>query len=109
MAIGGFDNEGGNLTLAQFKQYVSRGEIHYYIASTNSGGGGGGQAPTNSGARPGGVPSRTATARRTPGATGAAGGQGGSSSSAITSWVKAHHKTVTVGGQTLYDLTQARA
>jgi hypothetical protein len=107
MAIGGFDNEGGNLTLAQFKQYVSRGEIHYYIASTN--GGGGGQAPTNSGVRPGAVPSGSVTARQTPGATGATGGQGGSSSSAITSWVKPHYKTVTAGGQTLYDVTQARA
>src|ERR1035441_2287074 len=42
MAIGGFDNEGGNLTLAQFKQYVAHGEIHYYI--TTGDGGGGGQA-----------------------------------------------------------------
>jgi 4-amino-4-deoxy-L-arabinose transferase-like glycosyltransferase len=35
------------------------------------------------------------------------GGPGGGtgSSSAITSWVKAHYKAVTIGGQTLYDLT----
>jgi 4-amino-4-deoxy-L-arabinose transferase-like glycosyltransferase len=72
MAIGGFDNEGGNITLAQFKQYVQRGEIHYYIGS----GGGGG--------RPSG---------------------GGASSSQITTWVKAHYKSVTIGGETVYDLT----
>ncbi len=42
----------------------------------------------------------------------ASGGAGGGraaragSSSAITSWVKAHYKAVTIGGQTLYDLTQ---
>jgi 4-amino-4-deoxy-L-arabinose transferase-like glycosyltransferase len=38
MAIGGFSNEGGNLTLAAFEQYVAAGDLHYYIAS---GGGGG--------------------------------------------------------------------
>src|SRR5450755_2782877 len=37
MAIGGFDGQGGNLTLAQFKQYVARGQIHYYIASGTGG------------------------------------------------------------------------
>ena len=76
MAIGGFDNEGGNLTLAQFQQYVQRGEIHYYIGSGGGGGGGGG--------RPGG---------------------GGGSTSQITTWVKAHYKSVTIGGETVYDLT----
>lgn len=79
MAIGGFDNEGGNLTLAQFKQYVARGEIHYYLASSSGGGGGPG------------------------------GGTGAPSSSAITSWVKAYFRSVKVGEQTVYDLTQARA
>jgi hypothetical protein len=78
MAIGGFNNEGGHLTLARFKQYVAGGEIHYYIASGNAGRG------------PGGGPG---------------GGMGGSSTSSITSWVQAHFKSVTVGGQTLYDLT----
>jgi 4-amino-4-deoxy-L-arabinose transferase-like glycosyltransferase len=75
MAIGGFDNEGGNLTLAQFKRYVTRSAIHYYIAS--SGGAGGARA-----------------------------GGGSSSSSDVTTWVKAHYKAVTIGGETLYDLTQ---
>ena len=31
---------------------------------------------------------------------------GGSGSSAIASWVAAHFKTQTVGGHTVYDLTQ---
>jgi 4-amino-4-deoxy-L-arabinose transferase-like glycosyltransferase len=132
MAIGGFNNQGGNLILAQFKQYVARGEIHYYVASTMGGGGGGGggfgggggagrgggQPPTGSGARRGALPSRSGTTQQLPGGTGALaghagaggfGGQGGSSSSAITSWVKAHYKSVTIGGQTVYDLTQPRA
>ncbi len=38
MAIGGFNGEGGHLSLAQFKRYVAAGEIHYYIASTGAGG-----------------------------------------------------------------------
>ena len=71
MAIGGFNNQGGNLSLAAFERYVAEGDIHYYVAS---GGGGGG-----------------------PG--------GGGSSSRIASWVAAHYKAETIGGETVYDLT----
>jgi 4-amino-4-deoxy-L-arabinose transferase-like glycosyltransferase len=80
MAIGGFSGQGGELTLAQFQSYVKAGDIHYYMASGASVGG-------------------------RPGARGGPGGSAGSSS-AITTWVKAHYKAVTIGGQTLYDLTQ---
>ncbi len=86
MAIGGFNNQGGNLTLAQFKAYVEKGEIHYYIASGSGGGGPGGGGP---------------------GGGGTGGGSGASSSSAIASWVKANFESVTIGGQTVYDLTQS--
>jgi 4-amino-4-deoxy-L-arabinose transferase-like glycosyltransferase len=82
MAIGGFNNQGGNLTLAQFEVYVEKGEIHYYIASGSGGGAG-------------------------PGGGGPGGGSGASSSSAISSWVKANFKAVKVGNQTVYDFTQA--
>jgi 4-amino-4-deoxy-L-arabinose transferase-like glycosyltransferase len=34
------------------------------------------------------------------------GPAGGSSTSAITSWVKAHYRAETIGGQTVYDLSQ---
>jgi 4-amino-4-deoxy-L-arabinose transferase-like glycosyltransferase len=74
MGIGGFNNEGGRLTLAAFKAYVAKGEIHYYIASAGGAGGGPG------------------------------GGAGGSSTSAITSWVQAHYTAETIGGQTVYNL-----
>jgi hypothetical protein len=75
MAIGGFNNQGGNLSLTQFESYVDHDDIHYYIASGVG--------------APGGV------------------GPGGasSSSSAISSWVKAHFKAATVGGETVYDLS----
>jgi 4-amino-4-deoxy-L-arabinose transferase-like glycosyltransferase len=79
MAIGGFSGQGGNLSLAQFEAYVKAGDIHYYIASGGGGGFGGG----------------------------AGGPGGGSSTSAITSWVKAHYRAEKIGGQTVYDLTQA--
>jgi 4-amino-4-deoxy-L-arabinose transferase-like glycosyltransferase len=134
MAIGGFSGEGGHLTLAQFKRYVAAGEIHYYIASTGSGAGGlgaggsrpgasstTGAAPSTaggppSGGAPGGGSSSGATGARPGGAgfpTGAGGlgaaggaaGPGGYSASSITSWVKAHYKSVTIGGQTVYDLS----
>ena len=45
MAIGGFDGNGGELSLAQFIRYVRAGEIHYYIA----GGGGAGPGGSTSG------------------------------------------------------------
>jgi 4-amino-4-deoxy-L-arabinose transferase-like glycosyltransferase len=40
MAIGGFNGEGGNISLATFEAYVDRGDIHYFIASGTGGGGG---------------------------------------------------------------------
>ena len=119
MAIGGFDNQGGNLTLAQFKAYVAKHEIHYYIAGTTGGGGGqggptgaarptGGGRPPGTGSFPvGGRPGGSGFGGHAgAGGTGGPGGIGGSSTSAITTWVKAHYKAVTIGGQTVYDLSQ---
>jgi 4-amino-4-deoxy-L-arabinose transferase-like glycosyltransferase len=82
MGIGGFNNEGGNLSLATFERYVAKGEIHYYIASQGAGGGAAGG--------PGGGPG------------------GGGTSSSIASWVKANFKTVKLGNTTVYDLTQRK-
>ena len=49
MAIGGFSNQGGNLSLAAFKAYVAQGDIHYYIGGSSGGGGGiGGGGNSNS-------------------------------------------------------------
>ncbi len=50
MAIGGFNNNGGLLSLAQFIGYVHAGDIHYYVASGGAGGGpGGGQGSSTTG------------------------------------------------------------
>jgi 4-amino-4-deoxy-L-arabinose transferase-like glycosyltransferase len=75
MAIGGFNGSDPSPTLAQFKQYVADGQIHYFIASGNGGG-------------PGGEMSA-----------------GGSTSSSISSWVKASFTAKTVDGVTVYDLS----
>jgi 4-amino-4-deoxy-L-arabinose transferase-like glycosyltransferase len=80
MGIGGFSGQGGNLSLASFERYVADGDIHYYIASVSRGGGPGGGGPG-----------------------------GGGSSSAIATWVKAHYTAQAIGGQTVYDLTQAKS
>jgi 4-amino-4-deoxy-L-arabinose transferase-like glycosyltransferase len=42
MAIGGFNGTDPSPTLAQFKQYVADGRVHYFIASGMGGGPGGG-------------------------------------------------------------------
>ncbi|MGP0052001.1 MAG: ArnT family glycosyltransferase [Solirubrobacteraceae bacterium] len=44
MAIGGFDGQGGNLSLAQFEKYVDSGEIHYYVGGGGGFGGSGSSA-----------------------------------------------------------------
>ncbi|MEU7035342.1 glycosyltransferase family 39 protein [Streptomyces sp. NPDC046237] len=79
MAIGGFNGSDPSPTLAQFKQYVAQGRIHYFIGGGGTGGGGGG---------------------------GAAGGMGGGSE--ISAWVTATFEQVTADGTTLYDLTREK-
>ncbi|WP_225099878.1 glycosyltransferase family 39 protein [Streptomyces sp. CoH27] len=44
MAIGGFNGTDPSPTLAQFKQYVAEGKIHYFIAGGGMGGGMGGSS-----------------------------------------------------------------
>ena len=48
MAIGGFNGQGGNISLAAFESYVAKGEIHYYIGSAGRSGGGPGGGGTSS-------------------------------------------------------------
>jgi hypothetical protein len=76
MAVGGFNGSDPSPTLAQFQQYVAQGKIHYFIGGGRGFGGGG-----NS--------------------TG-----GSDSSSQIAEWVAANYTAQTVGGATVYDLSQ---
>ncbi|MCW8383349.1 ArnT family glycosyltransferase [Streptomyces justiciae] len=48
MAIGGFNGTDPSPTLAQFKQYVEDGKIHYFISSGSGGGMGGSSSGTSS-------------------------------------------------------------
>jgi 4-amino-4-deoxy-L-arabinose transferase-like glycosyltransferase len=118
MAIGGFNNQGGRLSLAAFERYVRDGDIHYYIASSGLGGGGGAPGGAPGGAALGGgrggalgagaAPGGAAPGGAGGGAPGTAGGPGGAgaggSTQGIASWVQAHFKSETLGGETVYDL-----
>ncbi|WP_282690270.1 MULTISPECIES: glycosyltransferase family 39 protein [unclassified Streptomyces] len=91
MSIGGFNGSDPSPTLAQFKEYVAEGKIHYFVSGGGMGGGTGGGTGGEGGGRTGGGP----------------GGMGGSgTSSRITSWVTENFTEVTVGSATFYDLTQ---
>ena len=75
MGIGGFTGSDPSPTLAKFQQYVTDGDITYFIAGGGQGGGAGGP-----------------------------GGSSGSGSE-ITAWVEATFASTTVGSATVYDLT----
>lgn len=92
MAIGGFNGSDPSPTLAQFKQYVAQGKIHYFIGGGGGMGGAGGE--TAGGGMDGGGMD---------GGGGMGGGMGGGSE--ISTWVAATFQEVTVDGATLYDLT----
>jgi len=78
MAIGGFNGSDPSPTLAQFKQLVADGEVHWFIGGGTGMGGGGGM-----------------------------GQMGGSSaSSEIAGWVEETFTAQTVDGVTLYDLSE---
>jgi 4-amino-4-deoxy-L-arabinose transferase-like glycosyltransferase len=77
MSIGGFNGTDPSPTLAQFQADVAAGKIHYFIGGGGPGGfGGGGRFGSDAG-----------------------------TSSAIASWVEQHFTSTTVGGVTVYDLT----
>ncbi|GMA62856.1 glycosyltransferase family 39 protein [Alicyclobacillus fastidiosus] len=142
MAIGGFSGSDPAMTLSEFKQYVSEGKIHYYIADGMGAGGPGGFSGRNTsntfpgrgtssefpgGGMAGGFPGGSASGELPGGGMGSAlpgsevnsnspeGARGsnfqgvGGSGTAITNWVKNNFKTVSVGGVTLYDLTQPKS
>ncbi|WP_027928354.1 glycosyltransferase family 39 protein [Amycolatopsis benzoatilytica] len=85
LAVGGFSGSDPAPTLAQFQQYVAQGEIHYFVVPRT---GRGGSADRAGRAGPGGF-----------------GGSRGTSAK-ITAWVEQTFHASTVGGTTVYDLTQ---
>ena len=79
MAIGGFNGSDPSPTLAEFKQLVADGSIHWFIAGGGMGGFGGGPGGAQAG--------------------------GSSASSEISTWVASTFTATTVDGVTLYDLS----
>ncbi len=75
MAIGGFNGSDPSPTLAQFKDYVAKGQIHWFIGGGSQGGRGGSLSA------------------------------GGSTSSEISQWVTQNFTAQTVDGVTIYDLS----
>ncbi len=107
MSIGGFTGSDPAPTLAAFQSYVAAGQVRYFV----EGGGPGGMF----GGRNAGTPAGTATSDAENANGDAAGrstargpgGRGGTSSE-ITAWVQQTFTPTTVGGRTVYDLTQPR-
>ncbi|MFI9210653.1 ArnT family glycosyltransferase [Streptomyces sp. NPDC053253] len=93
MAIGGFNGSDPSPTLAQFKQYVAEGKIHYFIGGSESGTGESATGTGEDGGRMGG---------------GGPGGGPGGGNSEISTWVSETFEKVTIGGATFYDLTQEK-
>jgi 4-amino-4-deoxy-L-arabinose transferase-like glycosyltransferase len=120
MAIGGFTGSDASPTLAQFKAYVAAGDIHYFVVGGGAAAGGatggsqgaptggsagaptGGSTGAPTGQPPSGAPSGTRPSR------GAGGGASSGTGSAITTWVKANFTSTTIGGTTVYDLTNPK-
>jgi hypothetical protein len=78
MAIGGFNGSDPSPTLDEFKALVAAGKVHYFLANGSGGFGGRGFGP----------------------------GGGSGTASEIASWVESTFSSTTVGGVTVYDLTQ---
>jgi 4-amino-4-deoxy-L-arabinose transferase-like glycosyltransferase len=76
ISIGGWSGTDPSPTLAQFEHYVATGQVRYLITS-------------------GGMASGMAM-----------GGGSAGVAAQITKWVAAHYKKITIGGQTVYDLSQ---
>ncbi|MFD5086952.1 ArnT family glycosyltransferase [Kitasatospora sp. NPDC058406] len=134
MALGGFNSTDPSLTLSAFQQYVKEGKVHWFIAGsggpgrtvgTGAGAGGtgadgegaggtdgaGGTAPngtTPDGTSPDGTDANgSGPGAPTAGTAGPSGpGSADSPTAQIESWVTSHYTARTVGGSTVYDLTQ---
>ena len=106
MTSDGSDNA---ITLARFEQLVARGKIHYYVAGGGGPGGGAASGSSASGISAAGTNASGTSAS----GTSASGtnrtrgpGMGGGVSQMIETWVAKHFTSTTVGGMSVYDLTQ---
>ena len=82
LALGGFNGSDPAVSLADFQKLVSEGKVHYFMAGFTPGGGG-------------------------PGGGGIRQNGGAETASEIATWVQENFTAQTVGGATLYDLTES--
>ncbi|MGB7795809.1 MAG: hypothetical protein WBL53_06070, partial [Pseudonocardiaceae bacterium] len=105
LGVGGFMGSDPYPTLDQFKSYLASGQIRYFVTGPTFGGRfGGGFSGTPEGALPGGFPGVDGggPVRGRPG--GIANGPG----TQITQWVTENFNATTIGGQTIYNLSQPK-
>ena len=92
IGIGGFTGSDPAPTLAQFQALVAAGKVHYLIPAGTS------------------FPAGWGTGGRRPGAgRGGMHGARGATSVLIIAWAQSHFASITVDGQTVYDLTKPTA
>ncbi|CAI7979093.1 4-amino-4-deoxy-L-arabinose transferase [Frankia sp. Hr75.2] len=115
MAMGGFSGSDPAITLEQFKKYVTDGKIHYFIGGGGPGGFGGANATGTDATGGAGSAQSGAGGQEAAGVGGDAtigggmpnfGGGGFGGNSEISTWVSENFTALSVGGQTVYDLTQ---
>ena len=105
LGIGGFMGSDPYPTLDQFKSYVASGQIRYFVTGPIYGGRFTGGFPgTPEGASPGGFPGRDGGGPTRGGPDGFANGPG----SQISQWVTENYTATTIGGQTIYNLSQPK-
>jgi hypothetical protein len=98
MALGGFSGQDPAPTLSQFQALVGDGQIHYLVSAGRRTAG------------PASGRTADASANRPPCGFGGFGGFGGGrgnrgTGAAIVTWVTQHFTAVTLGPDTVYDLT----
>ncbi|MDQ2879780.1 MAG: glycosyltransferase family 39 protein [Actinomycetota bacterium] len=105
LGIGGFMGSDPYPTLEQFKSYVASGQIRYFLAGPIYGGRFGGGFPgTPEGGLPGGFPGGDGGGPVRGGPDGFANATG----TQISQWVRENFNATTIGGQTIYNLSQPK-
>jgi 4-amino-4-deoxy-L-arabinose transferase-like glycosyltransferase len=98
IAVGGFTGQDPSPTLAQFQSYVRNHQIGYYVVSAGGPGGGRGGFATTDGAAPSATELQCQLLSR-----------GNATTNQVIEWVQKYFTPTTVGGQTVYNLTNPPA
>ncbi|MFC7752165.1 mannosyltransferase YkcB-related protein [Tsukamurella soli] len=101
IAVGGFTGQDPSPSLAQFQSYVRNHDVSYYVMAT---GRGGRTSPSDTS----GTPALSAQQAATE-AVCQVYSRGNSTTDQVVAWVQKYFTPTTVGGQTVYDLTNPPA